>query len=131
MPQPEPVAINQDLVQGIPVAENAQNAVLPPMQLIQGVNQVVFDPMQPTPPVAGAILIDMPNPMPVVPNILQLPVQMPVPALVPAPVANAPAANQNQIDLPLMRTLYGFPDIIIEAENDEGGEAQDGDENGA
>ncbi|KAG8771782.1 hypothetical protein FRC12_003413 [Ceratobasidium sp. 428] len=131
MPQDEPVAINQDLVQGIPVAENAQNAALPPMQVIQGANQVIFDPTQPIPPAAGTVLIDMPNPMPVVPNLPQPPVQIPGPAPAPTLVANAAAANENPVHLPLMRTLYGFPDIVIEEENDEGEEAQDGDENGA
>ncbi|KAG8794766.1 hypothetical protein FRC12_021901 [Ceratobasidium sp. 428] len=129
-PNQEPVAANQNPAQGVaaggPVAGNVENPAPPQVQVvIQEPSQVALDHAQPTPPVVvAAAVIDVPHAVP--PNPLQPPV--PAAGIVPIPVVIPPAANGNPIHLPLMRTLYGFPDGLMEGEHGEGEDAHDSDD---
>ncbi|KAG8790332.1 hypothetical protein FRC12_012159 [Ceratobasidium sp. 428] len=124
-PNHEP-AVNQELAPtGTSVADNAQNPVLAPVQAaIQGPNQTILGPAQLVLPAAtAAAVINTPNtallhtPVP--------PVQAPEPTL--ALLIVPPVANGNPVDGPLMRTLYGSPNVWIGEGDEEGDEAQGSD----
>ncbi|KAG8794001.1 hypothetical protein FRC12_000876 [Ceratobasidium sp. 428] len=128
-PNHGPAVVNQDLAQGvaanIPVADNVQNPVFAPAQIvIQGPNQAILDPAQPVPPVAVAVAVVVDIPNAALPHPPEPPVQAPEPA--PIPLIFPLVANGDPADGPLMRTLYGFPNILIEAADGEGVGAQDG-----
>ncbi|KAG8721393.1 hypothetical protein FRC09_007955 [Ceratobasidium sp. 395] len=128
-PNQEPVAVDQIPAAGNPVGGDGQNQALPQAQpVIQGPNQVVLGHVQPAPPpVVAAAVINVPNVA--LPNLLQFPI--PALGFGPALMPTLPAVNGNPINLPLMRTLYGFPNIPMEDEHDEGEDVQDGADDGA
>ncbi|KAG8695250.1 hypothetical protein FRC09_009278 [Ceratobasidium sp. 395] len=127
----EPLAINQNSAQGVTagnlMAGGPEDLTPPQAQVaIQGPNQVALDHVQPMPPVGAAVIVGAPG------AALPGPPQPLVLAPEPAPplMIIMPAANGNPAHRPLMRTLYGFPNILMEEDQDEEGEQVQGADEG-
>ncbi|KAG8723094.1 hypothetical protein FRC09_004747 [Ceratobasidium sp. 395] len=123
--------LTRDAATGIPVAENTQDpGSLIAQTAIQGPNQVALYPTQHVLPVAaGAVMVDLPNAVLVVPEPPQPLVHAPEPTL--APMVIAPIPNGIPVHFPLMRALHGFPHIATEEEHAEDQEVQVDEDNGA
>ncbi|KAG8792755.1 hypothetical protein FRC12_004982 [Ceratobasidium sp. 428] len=124
----EPTTSNRDLTRdvatGIPVVENTQDPGPPTAQVaVQGPNQVALHPTQHVlPDAAGAVMVDVPNAVLVVPEPPQPLVHAPEPVL--APMFTAPVPNGIPVRFPLMRALHGLPHIATEEEHAEDQEVQ-------